>query len=56
MTLQLSLNSLPRPQYLALQIEAAAILRIVQIEQPLESLCYDFHFYIAHLARPYVQD
>jgi hypothetical protein len=54
--LYLPFDPLSRPQYLALQIEAAALLRVVDVEQPLKALGDDVHFYIAHLARPDVQN
>ena len=56
MSLHLSLYPLSCPQYFALQIETSALLRIVQVEQPLESLRDSLYFNVSHLSGAHVQD
>jgi hypothetical protein len=56
MPLYLPLNPFSRSQNLALQIETPALLRIVQIEQPLEPLGHSLYLDVAHLPGPDVQD
>jgi hypothetical protein len=56
MSLHLPLNPLARSQNFALQIKTAALLRIVQIKQPLKPLRHSLHLDVAHLAGSDVQD
>jgi hypothetical protein len=56
MPLHLPLNPLARSQNLTLQIKTSALLRIIQIKQPLKPFGYSLHLDIAHFARPDVED
>ena len=56
MPLDFPLNPLSCSQNLALQIETAALLRIIQVEQPLEPFCDCFQLNVAHLSWSDVQD
>ena len=52
----LALDALPRAQDLALQVEAAALLGIVEVEQALEALGDELEVDLAHLGGADVED
>lgn len=54
--LDLSLDPLPRAQDLALQVEGAALLRVVAVEQALEAVHDLLHVGLAALGRFHVED
>jgi hypothetical protein len=56
MPLYLPLDPLSCPQYLALQIETPALLRIVDVKQPLESFRDGLYLDVSHLPGPNVED
>lgn len=54
--LYLPLDPLSCPQDLALQIETATLLWVIQVKQSFESLCDCFQLNVSHLSWPHIQD